>query len=39
LLPRATCGPSATVSIIIPAFNEAAGIGALLAYLRQATAD
>ncbi|SDY60724.1 TIGR04283 family arsenosugar biosynthesis glycosyltransferase [Hymenobacter psychrophilus] len=28
-----------TVSIIIPAYNEAAGIGALLAYLRQATAD
>ena len=29
----------ATVSIVIPAYNEAAGIGALLAYLRQTTAD
>ena len=29
----------ATVSIVIPAYNEAAGIGELLAYLRQATAD
>ena len=29
----------ATVSIIIPAYNEAAGIGQLLAYLRRATAD
>ncbi|GAA3968874.1 TIGR04283 family arsenosugar biosynthesis glycosyltransferase [Hymenobacter antarcticus] len=29
----------ATVSIIIPAYNEAAGIGELLAYLRRATAD
>jgi glycosyltransferase involved in cell wall biosynthesis len=29
----------ATVSIVIPAYNEAAGIGALLAYLRQVTAD
>ena len=28
----------ATVSIVIPAYNEAPGIGALLAYLRQATA-
>lgn len=29
----------ATVSIIIPAYNEEAGIGALLAYLRRTTAD
>lgn len=29
----------ATVSIVIPAYNEAPGIGALLAYLRQATAN
>lgn len=29
----------ATISIIIPAYNEAPGIGALLAYLRRATAD
>ncbi len=32
-------GAPATVSIIIPAYNEAPGIEALLAYLRQATAD
>ncbi|SMB99516.1 glycosyl transferase family 2 [Hymenobacter roseosalivarius DSM 11622] len=29
----------ATVSIIIPAYNEASGIGELLAYLRRTTAD
>ena len=29
----------ATVSIVIPTYNEAAGIGALLTYLRQTTAD
>ena len=45
LLPHvpAGCGAGgivvAMVSIIIPTYNEAPGIGALLAYLRQATAD
>ena len=42
LLPRVPGGPGtalATVSIVIPAYNEALGIGALVAYLRQATAD
>ena len=45
LLPRVPAlvgGPPAalaTVSIVIPAYNEASGIGALLAYLRRAPAD
>lgn len=45
LLPRVPArvgGPSVeltTVSIVIPAYNEAPGIGALLTYLRWATAD
>ncbi|GAA4017715.1 TIGR04283 family arsenosugar biosynthesis glycosyltransferase [Hymenobacter fastidiosus] len=41
-IPASFGGPGialATVSIIIPAYNEAPGIGQLLAYLRQATAD
>ena len=42
LLPRVAGGAGAawaTVSIVIPTYNEAAGIGELLAYLRQTTAD